>query len=294
MNAPVTSTPFSIRIRAGRGLGASAALRAIGNEVSKGLLAGWGERTQILIELPLFVGSALLFTAVAGKGDAIATGQVNWSLDPYQSTWILFGFIAFMFYYLQTAKLFWRLLGEIQTGTLEQVYLSPLPSWVVAATGRVVAAVVETFLVVAAAYVTFALLVDLDLRWRVEGLLSLLLLVAGGVGYSLVIGGATLVWKRIELINDGLFAVLFVFGGIFMPLERMPGWVAAIARLVPVTHAAQSLRNVLLDGQSFFTLRGDGGLIWLTSTTVVWLIAGAVAFRFGEQTAKRRGSLSRY
>ncbi|MGH2587323.1 MAG: ABC transporter permease [Dehalococcoidia bacterium] len=292
MNPSVAITRSSLPAR--RGLGAGAAVRAVGNEVYKGLLAGWGERTQILIELPLFVGFALLMAAVVGKGDEIAAGQVDWSLDPYQTTWIFLGFIAFMFYYLQTAKLFWRLLGEIQTGTLEQVYLSPLPSWVVAAAGRVVAAVVETFLVVAAAYVTFALLVDLDIRWSAEAVLPLLFLVVGGVGYSLVIGGATLVWKRIELINDGLFAVLFMFGGLLMPLDRMPGRVAAIARLIPVTHAAQSLRNVLLDGQSFFTLGGEGGLIWLTTTTLAWLIAGALVFHLGERTAKRRGSLSRY
>ncbi|MGD9891917.1 MAG: ABC transporter permease [Dehalococcoidia bacterium] len=277
-----------------RRLDASAVLRAVGNEVAKGLLAGWGERTQILIELPLFVGFALLMAAVVGKGEAIATGPVDWSLDPYQTTWIFLGFIVFMFYYLQTAKLFWRLLGEIQTGTLEQVYLSPLPSWLVAAAGRMVAAVVETFLVVAAAYLTIALLVDLDIRWRAEAVLPLLFLVAGGVGYSLVIGGATLVWKRIELINDALLAVLFLFGGLLMPLDRMPDWAAAVARLVPVAHAAQSLRNVLLDGQSFFTLGGDGGLIWLTTTTGAWLIAGALTFHLGERTAKRRGSLSRY
>jgi len=277
-----------------RCLNVGAALRAVGNEVYKGLLAGWGERTQILIELPLFVGFTLLLAAVVGKGEAIATGQVDWSLDPYQTTWIFLGSIAFMFYYLQTAKLFWRLLGEIQTGTLEQVYLSPLPPWVVAAAGRVVAAVIETAVVVAAVYVAFALLVDLDMTWSGEAVLPLLFLVAGGVGYSLLIGGATLVWKRIEMINEALFGVLFLFAGIFMPLDRMPAWVAAVAKLVPVTHAAQSLRNVLLDGQSFFTLKGDGGLVWLSTTTATWLIAGALAFHLGERTAKRRGSLSRY
>ncbi|MGH2532634.1 MAG: ABC transporter permease [Thermomicrobiales bacterium] len=277
-----------------RGLGTRAALRAIGNEVYKGLLAGWSERIQILIELPLFIGTALLFFAVIGKGEEIATGRVDWSLDAYQTTWIFLGYVAFTFYYLQTAKLFWRLLGEIQTGTLEQVYLSPLPSWLLAAAGRVVAAVVETFFVVAAMYLAIELVVDLDVRWRIQGLLPLLFLVVGAVGYSLVIGGLALVWKRIELINDALFGVLFLFGGLLLPLDRMPGWAAAIARLFPVTHAAQSLRNVLLDGRSFSTMSGNGGLVWLTATTVAWLVAGALAFHLGEQTAKRNGSLSRY
>jgi len=37
-------------------------------------------------------------------------------------------------------------------GTIEQVYLSPLPSWLVAAAGRVVAALVETLVVAAGTY----------------------------------------------------------------------------------------------------------------------------------------------
>lgn len=278
-----------------RVLGVRAALRAIGNEVSKGLLAGWSERIQILIELPLFIGTALLVFAVIGKGEEIAAGgRVDWSLDPYQTTWIFLGYVAFTFYYLQTAKLFWRLLGEIQTGTLEQVYLSPLPSWLIAAAGRVAAAVVETFFVVAAVFLVTDLVVDLEIHWRLDGLLSLLFLVVGAVGYSLVIGGLALVWKRIELINDALYMALFLFGGLLLPLDRMPDWVAAIARLLPITHAAQSLRNVLLDGRSFSTLHGDGGLIWLTATAVAWLIAGALAFHLGERIAKRQGTLSRY
>jgi ABC-2 type transport system permease protein len=292
MSYDVAIAPASLPVE--RGLGGRAALRAIGNEVSKGLLAGWGERLQILIELPLFVSTALLFFAVIGKGQEIASGRVDWSLDPYQTTWIFLGYVAFSFYYLQTAKLFWRLLGEIQTGTLEQVYLSPLPSWLIAAAGRVVAAVVETSFVVAAMYLAVELVVDLDMRGHAAGLPSLLFLVAGAVGYSLVIGGLALVWKRIELINDALYMALFLFGGLLLPLDRMPDWVAAVARLLPLTHAAESLRNVLLDGRPFATLHGDGGLIWLTATTVAWLIAGALAFHLGERTAKRRGTLSRY
>lgn len=278
----------------GRPLGARAALRAVGNEIQKGLLSAWGERVQIMIELPLFIAVALLFIFVIGKGDEIASGRVDWSLDEERATAIFLGFAAFMFYYLQTAKLFWRLLGEIQTGTLEQVYLSPLPSWLVATAGRVVAAVAETILVVGATYLATELVVGLDIRWRVQGLLPLLFLVAGGVGYSLLIGGLALVWKRIELINEALFGVLFVWGGALLPLDRMPDWAAALARLLPLAHVVQSMRNVLLEGRSFTTMGGDGGLVWLTATTVGWLIAGALAFHLGERTAKRQGSLSRY
>ena len=48
------------------------------------------------------------------------------------------------------------------------------------------------------------------------------------------------------------------------------------------------------DGRSVATMGGDGGLIWLSATTVAWLLAGIVTFRLGEGIAKRQGTLSRY
>ncbi|HET9835399.1 MAG TPA: hypothetical protein VFP88_03515, partial [Rhodanobacteraceae bacterium] len=72
------------------------------------------------------------------------TGQVHWTLSSHTTSVLLVWFVPFIFVYMQVVKLFWRLHTEIQTGTIEQVYLSPLPSWLVVVTGRVVAATVET------------------------------------------------------------------------------------------------------------------------------------------------------
>jgi ABC-2 type transport system permease protein len=284
-----TTTPADIG-----NLGAGAALRAVGNEVYKGLLAGWSERTQILIEMPLFVISALLIAAIVGRGEEIATGQVDWSLDKRQATWFFLGFAAFSFYYLQTAKLFWRLLGEIQTGTLEQVYLSPLPPWLIAIAGRTAAAVLETAFVVGAVTVALWAVVGLEVQWNAWVVVPVIFIVAGGTGYSLIIGGLALVWRRIELIPDAAAALLMVFGGLFIPLADLPSAAGAVARLVPLTHAAEALRYVLLDGRSVTSVGGDGGLAWLVGTTAAWLLGGILVFRFGERTAKRHGSLSRY
>lgn len=60
----------------------------------------------------------------------------------------------------------WRLLTEIQTGTLEQTYLSPLPPWLTIAVGRIAAALVETTLVVTALYLATSAIVDLDITWH--------------------------------------------------------------------------------------------------------------------------------
>lgn len=130
--------------------------------------------------------------------------------------------MIFTFVYLQSVKTFWRLLAEIQTGTLEQNYLSPIPAWVNIAVGRLLAAVVETAIVVAVLFAVTSLAVDLQLTWRPDALIPLGFAVAGGAGYSLMIAGLTLAWKRVELLQE-LVLVLIMFGsGSMLPLTNCP------------------------------------------------------------------------
>ena len=185
----------------GRGLGPRATLIAVINEVTKGLIHAWSERLQILIELPLFIVAFRFFAVFVGRGDHIASGRLEWTLDPTRISWMFVGYPAWIFFYLQTAKLFWRLLGEIQAGTLEQVYLSPLPTWLVATAWRVLATIVETLGVVAALYLVAYIFVPFHMTWRPQVMLPLVFVLASSVGYSLIVGGLTLIWKRVELLN---------------------------------------------------------------------------------------------
>jgi ABC-2 type transport system permease protein len=94
--------------------------------------------------MPFFVLMILLLgPVVAAVGAGVASGHVHWSLHSGTTQVIVIMFVPAMFFYFQAVKLFWRLLAEIQAGTIEQVYLSPLPSWLAAA-GRLAAAPIET------------------------------------------------------------------------------------------------------------------------------------------------------
>jgi ABC-type multidrug transport system permease subunit len=266
---------------------------AIGNEVDKGLRFGWAERKQIVLELTMFVPFFLLFAALAGQADAIVDGRFQWSFDTRRTGWLLVGFVLGMFFYLQAQKVFWRQLGEIQAGTLEQVYLSPLPWWLLAAVGRVLASLLETVFVVGTLYLVVALTVGVDVDWGPAVLVPIGFLILGSVGYSLVIAGLTLLWKRIEILNDVLIMIVFFASGMFVTLDQMPGWMAAVGRLLPVTHPIEAARSVTLDGGGL-TLTGDGGLLWMAALAVAWLAAGAVAFHRAAQIVRRDGSLTRY
>jgi ABC-type polysaccharide/polyol phosphate export permease len=276
------------------GLGIRATATAIGNEIHKGLLHAWGERLQILLELPLFVISLLLFALLVGRGHEIAAGHLDWRLDPTRVAPLLVGYAAFSFFYLQSAKLFWRLLGEIQVGTLEQVYLSPLPAWLVATAGRVLATVLETAVVVAVLSLVVFAVVPVHLVWQLQAVVPIGLIVASSAGYSLIEGGLTLIWKRVELIHDLVMGMMLFFGGALIPLDRLPGWMADIGRFSPLGQGVIALRAVLIDGRADFPLGGDGGLLWLIGTSAAYLLIGIATFTLGQSIARRQGSLGRY
>jgi ABC-type uncharacterized transport system permease subunit len=286
MSSSVVTTPELTTARA---------LVAIGNEIDKGLRQAWSERVQIIIELPLFVGFALLFGLILGRGEQIAaTGTLAWQFDPRQTTWFFLGFVVFTFAYLQSVKMFWRLLGEIQTGTLEQTYLSPLPPWLNIAIGRLAAALVETTVVVSVAAIAVGLASGgLQLTWRVEALAPLAFAVVGGAGYSLVIAGLTLIWKRVELLQEFVTTLVLFFSGALLPTDAMPDWVRTTSQLLFLSHPIAALRTTLLDGQAI-GLWGTGGWLPMAATTGVWLLIGVFAFGIGNATARRRGSLGRY
>lgn len=269
-------------------------LVAVGNEVGKGLRHAWSERLQILIELPLFVSMALLFSLLLGQGEHVAaTGRLASHLDPQRTAWIFLGFAAFTFTYLQVVKVFWRLLAEIQSGTLEQTYLSPLPAWTHVALGRVVATMLETGFIVAVMYGVTRAFVDLSLTWQPEVLVSVAFLIVGSVGFSLITAGLTLVFKRMQLVNDLVLGVMMLVSGAMLPLAALPPWVTGVAWPLFLAQAVAGLRTTMLYGHSLPTW-GLGGRVWLAAVSVAWLAVGVAVFVVAERIARRQGSLARY
>ncbi|MGH3278164.1 MAG: ABC-2 family transporter protein, partial [Trebonia sp.] len=222
------------------------ALTSFGNETRKGLQVAWSEKLQILIELPFFALLILMLGPLLGQGHVVITGHVRWSLNSARTSDLVLWFLPFFYFYMQVVKLFWRLLGEIQSGTLEQVYLSPLPSWLVVAGGRVAAALTEAVLVAAGLYGIVSAFVTLHFHWTAAALLPLLLLVLTVIGFSLVIAGMTIRWKRIQMFNETAMTAIMVFSASAIPLVHLPGWMTAAGRYFPATNAIYGLYGVML------------------------------------------------
>ncbi|WP_336211558.1 ABC transporter permease [Nonomuraea sp. LPB2021202275-12-8] len=261
--------------------------RGIAAEVGKGLLnlaAGWREGLIQMITFPLFYLLVVLF---------MGRGQLRTEL----LLPVLLGMVALTFIHEQVNRMFWSYLGDIQSGVLEQTYLTPLPS-AASLLGRQIAAVISALPTALAVLATGAVAITIQggqLPFDVQVIVPLAAIALGTCGLALILCGLTLVFKRIEIITQLSVAVYAIVGGTLVPLAAMPDPFAFISRLlVPVAPGVEAMRDILLGGHPLTALPTGWGLGWLLLQPVLITAAGVVLFIRLEHLAKRRGTLGRY
>jgi ABC-2 type transport system permease protein len=87
----------------------------------------------------------------------------------------------------------------------------------------------------------------------------------GGIG--LILAGTLKPLVNLAVVN-GLFVVLLLLGGMLIPLGKLPGWLAGVARVIPASALADALHGTL--GQGTSVTAGD----WIV--LVVWAVAAPV------------------
>lgn len=137
---------------------------------------------------------------------------------------------------------------ERQYGVLKRLGGSPLPRPVLLAAK--IAAIVAIELV----QIALLLAIAAALGWRPQGnagaaLAALVLGTTAFGGLGLWMAGS---WRADAALAgaNGLYLVLLLLGGIFVPVERLPGVLAAIAGLLPSAALAGVLRAALLPAAS--------------------------------------------
>src|ERR671930_2411234 len=106
--------------------------RMLANETAKGLRIMLAHKVALVPQLAVMAVTYLLFQAVLGGGRPVP------ALLPVT----LLAYLAYVAGYVSLLKTAAGLLEEVNTGTLEQSHLSPLPPWVLSI-ARVGAALTE-------------------------------------------------------------------------------------------------------------------------------------------------------
>ena len=178
-------------------------------------------------------------------------------------------------------------------GTLESLLMTPT-SPVTVQLGSVVYDLIyipirtAIFLVI----IAFAFGLDFYASGLLPALVVLLVFIPFVWGLGVASAGATLTFRRGSGIVGLASTVLVLFSGAFYPLDVLPGWVATIAELNPITIAVEGMREPLLAGTGWEDV-GKAAAI-LVPLSAVSLALGFYAFRAALRRERRQGTLGLY
>lgn len=181
---------------------------------------------------------------------------------------------------------------ETQTGTLEQAALSP-PPLVLILFMRDLAQFLENL-------VRFALVMAIAMaitgaRFHLDVpafCVLLFLMFLGTEGIGMVLGAASLLYKRVATLSQ--FAVMLVFGLAILPLETLPRWMSVFVDNFPFTKALLLLRQVAIADVPLARLAADGQLLHLAASAMIYLGLGTATFLWAERKARDWGTLNQY
>jgi ABC-type multidrug transport system permease subunit len=179
--------------------------------------------------------------------------------------------------------------NERRYGTLGHLLLSPRSRTAVF-WGRVLPYAGNGLLIAAVTLTVGALL--LGLRVPAPALPGLAVALAAGSlacgFFGLTLGALGLRFRDVWVVSNIASALLLLLTGVNVPSAALPGWMAAIGRWLPITHAASAARQ-LAAGQSLAAVAP----LLLKELLVAALYAGvaAVLLRIFEAESRRTASL---
>lgn len=231
----------------------------------------------IIIFTAVFYGLFLSAKYMAGPGlqlgdrlDAVIVGYVLWTL----ATFIM-------------ADIAGTLQTEAQTGTLEQLFISPFNIRRVLLF-RAIASLLIQFVLIAVILLIIMALTGRWLAFPLTLLFPLATLIFAGYGLSFALGSLALILKRVQqLLGIFQFVLLFL---LTVPTETWDGPFKALGYALPMSISAGLLRDVMARQQALdlptlgFAILNGG----------IYFAIGILLFQWAERETKRRGKLGGY
>jgi ABC-2 type transport system permease protein len=179
--------------------------------------------------------------------------------------------------------------NERQFGTLSPLLATPA-NRLALFLGRALPNVVNGFVVSTFGFCVGLLLLRFSIAWSNVPTLALVVLVTtvSCTAFGLLLGSIGLRARDVFFASNLVYFVMLLFCGVNVPLDRLPGWVAAIGRALPLTHGIAAARRVV-GGASLADVTGS---VWREAAIAAAYATGAyLLFRLFEFESRRRASL---
>ena len=115
--------------------------------------------------------------------------------------------------------------------------------------------------------------------------------VSSCTAFGLTIGSIGLRARDVFMSANIAYYLMWLLCGVNIPLDSLPGWLAQIGRLLPLTHGIAAAREVAGGA----ALGSVGGLVWTElGVGAAWATAAFALIRWFELEGRRRASLETF
>lgn len=242
---------------------------------------------QIFLIIAVLTLAGLMFA----PQDATA-GQIS------QATGIIvYGFIIFLYVSDTLWAIGFNVRREQKQGTLEQLYLSPASKFAALASRVVITLVWTGLLCLFSVVLMSALLGKLPLENGWLGLYILIFSLLGTFGVGFAFAAVTLKLKEAAQTAVNLLQFGFmILCAPFFPFSALPEPLLVVSKLIPLSYSVDAFRSTLMGYPSGFPELApiEVELIIVTLFGILMPIIGYIMYRWAENNARRKGSLSEY
>jgi len=208
-------------------------------------------------------------------------------------TYTIIGYIFMGFLDTAVWGMGFALRKEQWYGTLESIFVAPVPRWVYVmgmALHSVVHQGIILFFQIAVVYVLFGVILD------VQGILPVLILIAlmliSLMGLGLMVSGLALIFKEGWIVSEVFYSLITIVTPIAYPLAVLPPLIQSVSKTMPTTYAITGIRHFLVaETMNFSLLDAYSRLIIIG---VCWVAIGLVMFSIVDRKVRREGTLGEY
>ena len=192
--------------------------------------------------------------------DFILPGQLGFSLLSAG----VFG-VAFMFYSLRN------------TLVLKRFFATPIKrSYIILGEGlsRVVFQLLTAVVIIAIGYFAFGFTLVHGFETFLEMLILSFIALVVFMGFGFIVSGLATSDSTIPPFANLITLPQFLLAGTFFPIDRFPGWLQVIAKVLPLTHLNIAMRSVAFEGAHLWDVKNEIGIL------ILWgVIAYAIAVK---------------
>ncbi|NHI88300.1 MAG: ABC transporter permease [Candidatus Thorarchaeota archaeon] len=244
----------------------------------------WG-----ILPLLWYAPYILMMIAIAGPG----TSQHFTELSGFQD-FVTFSIIA-VFVYQYVDKSVWSVGNNFRweqfSGTLEPLFVTPVPRISILVGAAFSDTLQCTFSACVLLVISSALFgVTYAITMVAPIVIMLTMMVFALYGFSFLIAGLILVFKDPSVLTELISNITYVLSPITYPLQALPSAARFAAILVPSTIAIVTIRELAITGLFAPASFIQASVLMLGLIIGFWTV-GILAFRWGENWTKERGSM---